>query len=597
MFFGASMGQNSSERVWLQRLWDRELCKSIAQELQLPVSIVSILMQRDLCQPDAINSFLNPALSELPSPFLMKGMEESVEILLDARARGKKVVIYGDYDADGVTATAVLCLFLAEIGMAVSWCQPNRIIDGYGLQEKILSRLVTEAQDGVLITVDCGISNVVEVERARNMGFTVIVTDHHQPPSKLPPAHSVLNPLQNGCQFPFKHLAGVGVAFYLIMGLRSRLVRDGFWPDPGVIPNLKNYLDLVAIGTVTDLVPLVGPNRIIVQAGLEIMRNGVRPGLKCLAQVAGIDSQYLSTEDISFRLGPRINAAGRVGAADKAIDLLMTPDPTQAFQLAVSLDNDNRLRREIGQELYQEAVAIGSKQYRQGRRTLVVVGEQWHAGVLGVVASRLAEFFFRPTILMSLRDDGLVKGSGRSIPGVNLYEMLNSRADLLEEFGGHKMAVGVTVRHENITEFVNVLEDIASQLVHPSDLTPKLYIDWQAIGAELFDDRFLTQYSRLPPFGIGNHEPIFVIQTKDFGVDGVSNVGRNHLKLSFRHNGVIRHGIGFGLGHHSARIRDENSHLAFCLRQNEFRGIRRWELNVSDVQFGQNIFFDVLGYT
>lgn len=563
----------------------------MAAELRIPLAIVRILLQRDITGPDRIKAFFNPALDQLPPPFSMKGVAEAAAIIARACHDSQPVVVYGDYDVDGITGTSVLYLFLKHLGLDVSFYLPDRLQEGYGINEQAVRRIHAQigersAKNGVLISVDCGISDADAVETAKQLGFTVIITDHHKPPPRLPPADVIINPLQPGCSFPFKKLAGVGVAFYLIMGTRSHLLQNGFWPDNREAPNLKAYLDLVALGTISDMVPLVDVNRILVRAGLEVIdsgrqNNNLRPGLMQLIDISGISRRKLTSEDISFRIGPRINAAGRIGDPRQAVELLTTNETSRARDLAYSLDETNNLRKTLGQKLYEEALAMAEKEVAKGRKSLVLWGEDWHPGVIGIAASRLVEQYCRPTIILSTAQDQ-AKGSGRSIPGLNLYEALGDCGDVLIQYGGHEGAAGMTVRNEKLIDFSNIFEEVVAAKLVSEDLTPELWIDWQTEIEELFDESFLAYYVLLAPFGIGNPEP--VITTKKIRLQDSRVVGNDHLKFYLQDgNRMQRQGIGFGLGAMRQDIIGKEVDIAYNVRLNEFRGQEKWEVHLVDI--------------
>lgn len=572
---------NGTEKKWYCRPIDERQCAAIAAELNLPLSIVSILARRGLASSRAIFDFLNPALDQLPSPFLMKGMQEAVEVLYKALVLKRPVLVYGDYDVDGTTGVAVLALFLQSLGIEVSCYQPNRFSEGYGFHfNSIVGRLQQEAQKGVLVTVDCGISDAEELARARRNGFSVIVTDHHQPPQQLPDADAILNPLQPGCSFPFKGLAGVGVAFYLTMGLRRHLADKGIFDGAG-IPNLKTYLDLVAVGTIADMVPLFGVNRILAKAGLEVMAATGRPGLNSLFAVSGIDGGRLQSEDIAFRIGPRINAASRIGDPAAALELLMTEDPGRAAELAAQLDADNSERKRIGELLYQDALVCAEKIVDRGGNTLVVHGEDWHSGVLGIVASRLANRFFRPAVVLTVAG-GVAKGSGRSIPDLNLFEAVTGCSEELDGFGGHSAAVGVTLQAVRVEAFASKLEVIVSERIGREKLVPAMEIDWHSANNELADPLFISCFRRLQPFGVGNPEPVFSGRGR---IRQPKVVGRDHLKFYWQEEtGAGFEAIGFGFGDRAAELASAPVELAYYLRPNFFRGRETWQVTIADIR-------------
>jgi single-stranded-DNA-specific exonuclease len=430
--------------------------------------------------------------------------------------------------------------------------------------------------------VDCGIANVDEVYLARKLGCSVIITDHHAVPSQLPAADAVLNPLQPDCPFQFKHLAGVGVVFYLVMGVRKSLYDMGWWQREAV-PNLKDYLDLVAVGSIADQVPLTDINRILVKAGLEVINSRQRVGLAKLYEQAagGIDLGAITAEDIAFKLAPRLNALGRVDKPDKAVELLTPDSPAIAAELVGQLERANEERKSIQQRLFTEASSQARILMQQNRHAIVLNGRNWHAGVLGIVASQLSEMFHRPTILLS-EDNGRMKGSARSVKGLNIYEALSICAGFLVQFGGHKNAAGLSLRPENLDEFRMQFEAVAADMLTNVDLTPRLEYDEQLDQQQLFNDAFLSQYVKLAPFGTGNPEPVFLC--RDLQFTGARIVGNKHLRFKVVDNGTSRDGIGFGLGFVLADINQQANVGVFTLRYNQFQGRGGWEMNLVDIK-------------
>ncbi|MDH4321669.1 MAG: single-stranded-DNA-specific exonuclease RecJ, partial [Desulfobulbaceae bacterium] len=488
-------------------------------------------------------------------------------------------IIFGDYDVDGVTGVAVLALFLKELGVAYICRQPKRLEHGYGFS----TELVEDAnKNTVVVTVDCGISDVSEVARAKELDLTVIVTDHHQPPPVLPAADAILNPLQPGCAFPFKHLAGVGVAFYLAMGLRGHLLESGYFSDRTQAPNLKAYLDLVAIGTICDMTPLVDANRIMTIAGLDVLARTNRPGLRHLLAVANIDVQRVNADDIGYRIGPRLNAPGRLGDAEPALRLLLSEDQAEAKALAKQIDATNQERQEIVRQVSEEALARAARLVAEGARVLVLHDKEWHGGILGIAASRLAEDFNRPTLLLTTAGNGLLKGSGRSVAGMDIHDVLTGCADLLASYGGHSCAVGVSLVPENLAAFVERLEVIIAQRLDLQALEPLLWIDHVLSAEELGENGFMEGYQRLAPFGIGNPEPVFATAS-EISFENARVVGLDHLKFTSRINGVSFSGIGFGLGGCLEQVEGRSALPAFTIQKNFFRGREEWQLNIVDI--------------
>ncbi len=565
---------------WQFRSKDLEELEEIARKLGLPRPIVSILHSRGLVSPEAIQDFFSPTLAKLPSPSLMKGIGQSVLLIIQAIEQQRKIIIYGDYDVDGTTGTAILELFLRKIGFEhVCSVQPHRLNHGYGLHlEALCNQVDREILDAkpLLITVDCGITENEVIVELNSMGMEVIITDHHRTQEMLPPAAAIVNPLQPGCDFPFKGLAGVGVAFYLIIGLRKELI------DRGIIskekaPNLKEFLDLVALGTVADMVPMLGVNRILVTAGLEVMNSGKRPGLNSLIGVSGCNIGHVTEKDLGFRLGPRVNAAGRMGSPKAALELFLCQDQADAENFAQELDSINEKRKLLGEEIFTEACILAEEKIQKGDKGLVVSGRDWHFGVLGIVASRLANKYSRPVILLS--SDGITaKGSGRSVDGINLFTIVDDHCrSLLNTFGGHSGAIGLSLAEEKVATLDRTLQDAFGDAFGFGDIAPKFCIDLRDEDSNVFTKRFLSMYERLAPFGVGNPEPIFSAK----GVVQQSRVvGLNHLKFSFKSNGSIYEAIGFGMKEKQKEIESEEVEVAFHLSKNHFRGRTSWQLQV-----------------
>jgi single-stranded-DNA-specific exonuclease len=571
------------EKNWERAPIDHSRVSLLAAELDLPKALAAILLDRGVENRAQAKRFFSPSLADLPSPSLMKGMTEAVEAVLLALARQIPVIVYGDYDVDGTTGAALLFLFLKKIGFSkIYTCQPHRMLEGYGLHLEAIRRMVPE---GVLelapliITVDCGISSREEVDELQALGCQVIVTDHHQPPEQLPQAQAVLNPRQQGCGFPEKNLAGVGVAFYLAMGIRKSLHGQGGSGEGGEIPNLKSYLDLVAVGTVADMVPITGVNRTLVKAGLEVLAASIRPGLAELCKVSGIAGSGITCEDIGFRLGPRLNAAGRMGDAGRALALLVAEEHGLARVIARDLHSENELRKSVLESMCREAFSLAATSVEAGRKGLVVSGEGWHPGVIGIGAARMVERFNRPALLFAVQD-GLAKGSGRSVPGVNLYEILQERRELFTAFGGHEAAVGLTLPVENLPELEEYFQGRVGEIITEAMLVPRVNIDWHEEGSDIFTQGFLQSYEKMAPFGMGNPEPVFSAQGL---AEKPREIGVNHLKFTACFNGAIFDGIGFGLGDFQSLLGNGRPlQMAFKLRRNTFRNKTSWQVEAVD---------------
>jgi len=587
-----------SEKEWLFRQCpediSEELIKKTALDLDIPETIVRILALRGITDLKTIKAFFAPVLTQLPRPRLMKGMSEAVAILLEAIKSQTPITVFGDFDADGITATSIIALFLNELNTPVRYYIPDRLSEGYGLNNEAVKKIHASnikrwGIGGVLLTADCGISDDEVIAEAQKLGFTVIVTDHHRPPPELPRADTILNPLQSGCSFPCKELAGVGVAFYLILGLRAELMKNGYWSEDK-IPNLKSYMDLVAIGTVADQVPVTGCNRIIVKAGLEVLNTANRIGLQELLDKTKNNGSEISPEDIAFRLAPRINAVGRIGSALTAVKLMTTNSRDEAQKFARELEEANSIRKNIEADIFAEAVDMVTAPILDSANSLILHKYDWHQGVLGIVASRLSDRFQRPVILLTdcVQENetetplDLVKGSGRSIAGIDLHEAVSSCRDLLYRFGGHAGAVGLTLPAVNIASFRHQFDEFIKTHAPNHSIRPNLFIDMQLTVDDLYDREFLAVYNSLAPFGTGNPEPIFSLKAQKLSNPRL--VGSNHLRFSIIKDNNIINGIGFNLGNLIELSRKNLVDLAFTLRLNSYMGQDKWEINLIDLK-------------
>jgi len=525
--------------------------------------------------------FLSASLSDLHSPFLMKDMDKAVTRIARALKDRQKIVIYGDYDVDGITGTAILYNFLQELGGDCSYFIPEREKEGYGLNLEAI-RQFKEKGAGLLITVDCGIGDFEEVSSAHEQGMDAIITDHHEIPDRLPPADAVLNPKQKDCPFPFKDLAGVGIAFNLLIALRSYLRDTGYFGNEAP-PNLKEYLDLVSLGTVADMVPLVDENRIFVKYGLKFLTNGSRVGIKALKEVSGLKDVPITTGHIGFRLGPRINAPGRIDRAEEGLKLLITKDAQEAESLAKSLEGMNSRRQQIENEIVREIKERIEKDERfLEKRSLVLSSSNWHPGVIGICASRIVEEYYRPTVLIAL-DGEKGKGSARSIEAFHLYNGLKGCECLLEEFGGHKHAAGLTILTGKIEEFEKAFEEIAFQSLEEEHLIPRINIDAE-INLKEVTENFIDELDRLSPFGYSNPEPTF--SSFDLKLYSSMVVKNGHLKMKIKEEGAFYDAIGFNMGNHFP-LSDQKIRLAFVPQFNTWQGIKNIQLRIKDIKIGE----------
>lgn len=564
------------ERRWRLKNYDHPVVEQLALSAGIPALQAGLLVNRGIMTAEQAAEFLSPALSGLSDPFLMKGVEQAVARILLAKSRAETVCIHGDYDVDGITAVALLTAFFRELALPVCYLIPKRLEDGYGLSREGVDEAIRLGAK-VIITVDCGITSVSEAEYCREAGIDLIITDHHTPGENIPAALAVINPLQPGCTAPFTKFAGVGLAFKLAMAVRSRLRQEGFFTGRAE-PNLKGFLDLVALGTIADLVPLVGENRIIAYYGLKELAKSNRSGLTALKKVAAVKGE-VSTVDVGFRLAPRLNAAGRLDDAKRGVELLLTADPQLAATLAEELDAANRERQEIEKEILGDALhRLNHDEGLKGRTAVVLASENWHPGVIGIVASRVVERCHRPTLLISLQD-GEGKGSGRSIPAFHLYNALAASAEQLVKFGGHRQAAGISILEENLAAFYDLFDGYAAENLSAEDLTPEYQVDAEITPAAL-GEGLLAIANSLKPFGMGNPEPLFLLS----GVKIVSQrlVKDAHLKMTLQVNGRSVAAIGFKL---AGKLPDaEFIDILFTPELNVWQGRENIQLRLRDIR-------------
>ncbi len=535
------------EREWMLRAPDASLVRSVCAGTDLSPTAASILVNRGISDPRDVERFLLGTLRDVTAPFLMKDLEKAAARLAAAGRAGEPVLIYADYDVDGATGAACLFLFLKDVfpELSVLIHQNHRVADGYGLKAVRLAA-AADAGTKVVVTVDCGISDSEAVAFASGRGMDVIVTDHHEPGAELPPAFAVVDPKRRDCPHPEKTLAGVGVAFLLACGVRRRLRDDGFRGDDA-LPNMRRYLDLVALGTVADMVPLRGDNRLFVKAGLEEMRARPRPGIRALASVAGISTETIDESDLAFRIGPRLNAAGRVGDAGRSAEILVTGDAEAAFRIAEELNLENVRRQREEERISREAEATLLEGPPASSLGAIVLGDpRWHPGVLGIVASRLAQKFHRPTVLLSMETDEL-RGSCRSVDGFPLVDALAALAPLLSRYGGHHQAAGLALSPTNLPAFREGFERLATEYASRRRTRPSIEIDAQ-VGLDEISPRLMEELERLRPFGMGNEEPVLLARNLAAGRKSAFGGDGRHMKFEVASSGGRFETVAFGRG-------------------------------------------------
>jgi single-stranded-DNA-specific exonuclease len=533
--------------------------------------LAGLLHRRGIIDPDAAARFLHPKLTHLHPPSELPDMDLAVGRIERAVRTREPIAVFGDYDVDGITSTCLLVEFFNLVGVSVRYRLPNRLLDGYGIRSEAVRELAAEGVK-LIITVDNGTSAFEEVALARALGVDVVVTDHHEPPERLPPAVAVVNPWRADSRYPFKDLAGVGVAFKLVWALAERLSREKKLSE-----ELRNFLldslALVALGTISDVVPLLGENRILAKYGLVALERTRRPGLRCLVDSILRDRSpaRLCASDVAFRIGPRLNAAGRLGEADAAIRLLSTRDPAEGSAIAESLERENRRRQKIEGEILQGAVALIERDVDLDRdRAIVLAAEGWHAGVIGIVAARVVERYFRPTLLIAI-DGERARGSARSIRGVHITEALARTSEHLLGFGGHEMAAGVEVRPDRIDDLRRALNDAIA--VPPAEMVPEIEADG-CVRLREIGPRTLEELQLLAPHGVGNPEPL--LSTRDLEVVGVPRIvgsdGR-HLSFTVRENGAVFRAIAFGKAEFYPRISRQGARVSLLVEPQ----LRSWQ--------------------
>lgn len=558
---------------WVTAKPNLETVRSLARSCGFTPLAAAALCARGIDTPEAARAFLETDPAKLHDPMLLPDMAKARDTIRRAIEQGKKIAVFGDYDVDGVTSTCVMTRVLRSLGADVRHYIPDRLSEGYGLSMGAMDRL---AQDGIglIVTVDSGVSAFEEIARARELGMEVVVTDHHECREELPDANAVVNPKRADSTYPFAELAGVGVAFKLACALAG---------DGQQRAVLEQYADLVALGTVADVMPLVGENRIIVAAGLRRMAETQNVGLSMLLHESGQQGKRLTASTISFILAPRINAAGRLGHADMAAELFLTDEPRRAQTLAMALCEQNKQRQATENQILEQALQKLRREYDPLEdQVIVLAGEDWHHGVIGIVSSRICDRYACPTVLIAL-EDGIGKGSGRSVKGFNLYEALCDSAPLLERFGGHELAAGLTIREENIQQFHENMEAWAREHVNPQELMPILHIDCP-IAPEFISTEATRGLDVLEPFGMGNPQPVFSMC--DLLVEEITPISSDrHVRLTLSKDGQTYTAMLFGTGQGGCGFAQGNYvDAAFCLEINEYRGRCSVQLVIRDIQ-------------
>ena len=564
----------SKRWIMREKNYNPEDIMSLAKELSLPPIVISLLASRGISD---IKRFLNADFGELYDPFLMKDAEGAAERIIKAIKNKEKITVYGDYDVDGITSTVVLVKFLKSHGADVDYYIPDRLEEGYGINTQAIDVIVKRGTN-LLVTVDCGITAVDEVCYAKQKGLEVIVTDHHECKDRLPEALFVINPKQPGCNYPFKKLAGVGVVFKLVQAITLKLKFH-------MKELIEEYIDLVALGTVADVMPLEDENRIIVKNGLKHLRYSSNYGIRALLKIADIKTNVVTTSAVGFGLAPRINAAGRMGDPESAVSLMLSTDDTEALKYAMLLEEENKQRQAIENGIYDKAIEIIKQNPdMENDYVLVLDHDEWHHGIIGIVASKLSERYNKPCILISTDEAGRGKGSGRSIKGFNLFEALCKSSDKLIKFGGHELAAGLGIEKDKISEFRKEINGYAKEILSDDDFTPVLMIDAE-LPAQYLNLNTAEKLCVLEPYGMGNPSPVFY--TPDMTVMSIRTLSEGrHLKMTLVKNDMFIDVIGFGLGQKAKNIKQRDKiDIVYNLDINIYRGERQAQLQLRDLRF------------
>ncbi|MBL7135542.1 MAG: single-stranded-DNA-specific exonuclease RecJ [Candidatus Marinimicrobia bacterium] len=560
---------------WKIKEVDIQKVQQLNKEQNIPSIIAAVLINRGLDNPVVINKFFNPSIDNLYNPFLMSDMDKAVNRLKKAISNKEKIVILGDYDVDGTTATAFLYLFLQEIGLEVIYYIPDREKEGYGVSNRGIDFAIKSSAN-LIITCDCGINSINEIEYANKNNIDIIVTDHHEPAEVLPDALAILDPKRKDDIYPFKELCGIGVAFKMLYGLSIA--------NKIPLEKIFYYLDLVSIGTAADIVPILNENRIIVSKGLKILNKSKNIGLQSLLKVSGFENKTINVVNIVFGLAPRINAAGRLGEATRAVRLLTSFNHKESIDLSNLLERENQNRQIIEKATIDNAILqLNATHDLDVDKILILDAPDWHQGVIGIVASKLKEIYNRPVVMLTFQN-GIGKGSARSIPGFNIFSAFSECSNFLLNFGGHKMAAGLTIKKESLPHFKERLKKIASDQISDEMLNRVLSIEGEIPFSDI-NQKTIDYLQKMAPFGPGNMRPIFV--ARHLKISGIPRiVGENHLKFKACQDRIVISAIGWKLSElYEMLISNRPLDMAFVIEENEWNGLKEIQLNIKDIHY------------
>lgn len=561
------------KKRWVLKTQDKETIEYLSRELSLNPLVINVMMNRGLKSKDEMNAFIRPDIHRFHDPYLLKDMDKAVRRIRKAIEEKETIAVYGDYDVDGITSVSVLYLALKEMKADVIYFIPDRLKEGYGVNAEAVRRL-KEQGVSLIITVDCGITANNEVRLGKEIGIDMIITDHHKCPINIPEAIAVINPKQPDCSYPFPELAGVGVAFKLVQALMEM---------ENLPVLMEQYGALVALGTVADIVPLRDENRITVFYGLKNMKKSKNIGLQALLQISGFAQKEITSGTLGFQLAPRINAAGRIGNADMGVKLFTSGDIQEANHIADMLDKQNQLRKEIEQQIFEEAQTILQRDKSILSGNIIILSHSgWHHGVIGIVASRLTEEYYKPCILFT-EENGIQKGSARSVKGFNIYDALSAVHPYIEQFGGHELAAGLTLRSENFAAFKQALEAYCKEQVPAEILIQQVPLDGEIHDSDM-TQQLVEELKMLEPFGMGNAQPNFLVRKAKIVKNSAFKEGK-HLKLSLCQRDKYIDAVGFSMGRYSSVLKKgDQVSVAGNIYINEFRGEKYFSIRIKDIR-------------
>lgn len=560
------------KKKWLLRAFDKNRVVEMSKEFHISPLTAIILYNRGIHDDDAIRRFLSKDIDVMHDPYLLKDMEKAAERIRKAHDNKEKVTIYGDYDVDGITSIAILYKYLTEMGIDTDYYVPDRMQEGYGVNKDALDKIHSNGSS-LVITVDTGITAVEESEYAKEIGIDVIVTDHHECKERIPDVYAAIDPKRKDCPYPFKSLAGVGVVFKLIQALDE---------NKSLSDLMDKYADLMCLGTVADISPLIDENRVIVTEGLKRFKTTSNVGLKALIDVS-TNGKAITTSTIGYTIAPRINASGRLGCASRSVELFLTDDAEKAKKLAESLCEENTLRQQTEQKMFKEAMEyLDANPEVKEDNVIVIPHTDWHHGIVGIVSSKITEKFYKPSILFAIDGDE-AKGSGRSVNGFNLFGALENCSDLLEKFGGHELAAGLTIKAENIEKFRQKINSCSQKQINEAMLTPTIQLD-AAIKVPYITLETVNDINKLQPFGVDNPTPSFAVRNIKIHKVSVMSEGK-HLRMTLLKDGKYLDSVGFGMGEYYQYLEEGDIiDVAFALDINDYKGFQNVQLILKDIK-------------